>query len=312
MVLAFIMAIIVVLGFNQEVKSDPINTDETVVVPPTTTASNTDAWDYYFGADESWYEGASGYMITNTENTWTTNLNSVGWGGVWGGQVYRTVVIKKNKEYSLNLKMKSSSVNKYVFMKIYNSNNGTVAFADWIYLPYGKNVEYNKTFVANKDADTIVFGLGGDFGDRIEVVTDSDAALRYRLLGDNYQNLLKNDADCDPTSTTKISCTNFNLTYSGNETEESDVVVPTRDPYANLNLGIWDTYLGAEEGWYEGASGSITTNYETAWTANLSAVGWGGVWGAQAYREVLIKNGFKYTLKLSLSKTLTNKLTSVL
>ena len=45
-------------------------------------------WGSYFGANADWYEGAEGKLTANTAAGFTASINSVGWGGVWGAQVY--------------------------------------------------------------------------------------------------------------------------------------------------------------------------------------------------------------------------------
>ena len=44
----------------------------------------------------------------------------------------------------------------------------------------------------------------------------------------------------------------------------------------------WGSYFGMNEGWYEGAEGSLASQSATSWTANLDVLGWGGCWGGSA------------------------------
>lgn len=69
----------------------------------------------------------------------------------------------------------------------------------------------------------------------------------------------------------------------------------------------WNSYFGAsaEPSWYEGAEGNLTTNKADGFTANMSRVGWGGIWGAQAWRELddKIIEGEEYTLSFKIHGT---------
>ena len=39
----------------------------------------------------------------------------------------------------------------------------------------------------------------------------------------------------------------------------------------------WGSYFGGSEGWYEGAEGTLTSNTDKAWTAQMASIGYGGV-----------------------------------
>ena len=51
--------------------------------------------------------------------------------------------------------------------------------------------------------------------------------------------------------------------------------------------GTWGHYIGFSEGnvWYEASEGSFKENSATGWTANMDAIGWGGVWGYQVFQD---------------------------
>ena len=62
----------------------------------------------------------------------------------------------------------------------------------------------------------------------------------------------------------------------------------------------WKTYLGLNKGWYEGAGGTIKTS-KRGFTANLSKqIGWGGVWGGQAWYNYNFKKGHKYKISFKI------------
>jgi beta-glucanase (GH16 family) len=203
-------------------------------------------WGSYFGVNDSnWYEGAEGNMTRNEDTAWTANLISAGWGGVWGAKIFKSVEIEKGKEYSLKFKMKSSNVDKYVYFRI--SDGQDIAFADWVFLPAGKEIEYNKTFTAACNTNSIYFGIGGDFGDR----DSEDASYRYSLLGTNYKELLENDMDGDATACTSISCRDFSLLKNvnpadANPTDVSGIVVEKNG--GNLQISWIETAEQKESG----------------------------------------------------------------
>lgn len=168
-------------------------------------------WGSYFGATEGWYEGAEGALSKNTETAFTANLDTVGWGGIWGAQVFKdqSINIKKGTTYTLSFTAKATNVNKWIYIKV--STGEVIAFNDWVELQPNQTFKYSETFTAKANATSIYFGMGGDLGDRIGVTTDEDAEIRYAAFGDNYAQVLANDAGGDFSSATQISVTNFKL-----------------------------------------------------------------------------------------------------
>lgn len=169
-------------------------------------------WDSYFGANEGWYEGAQGTLLSQTNESWNVKIDSIGWGGIWGAWVYQTekINIEAEKKYSIKCWMKSSDVDKWVFIAIKSGED--YAFGKWVKLPRGIWVNIDKTFIAEKNADSIYCGIGGDFGDRSGF--DSDAEIRYALLGSDYKKKLADDGSGDPTAPTEIICNNMVLALS--------------------------------------------------------------------------------------------------
>lgn len=132
-----------------------------------TTSCFAASWGSYFGQNEGWYEGAYGELKSSTDTSWTANMDAIGWGGCWGGQVFQqNLKIKKGDEYQLKFNMTSSKCDKWVFIKIATKDD--IAYGDWIQLKAGKTTKYDVTFKAKVDADSIYFGIGGDFGDRAD------------------------------------------------------------------------------------------------------------------------------------------------
>lgn len=126
------------------------------------------SWHDYIGFDgkpgHTWYEAADGKVVGVTKSKWTAKLKSIGWGGVWGAQIYRNVNIKKGQKCRIKFKIKSTKINKWIVVKICNKNK--IAYVKWIHLKKGKYTKINETFVAKKNASKIIFGIGGEFGNR--------------------------------------------------------------------------------------------------------------------------------------------------
>ena len=165
-----------------------------------TTSCFAASWGSYFGQNEGWYEGAYGELKSSTDTSWTANMDAIGWGGCWGGQVFQqNLKIKKGDEYQLKFNMTSSKCDKWVFIKIATGDD--IAYGDWIQLKAGKTTKYDVTFKAKVDADSIYFGIGGDFGDRAEGTDQAKGA--------SYQYSKTNDGDA--TYATELKCTGYSL-----------------------------------------------------------------------------------------------------
>lgn len=163
-------------------------------------------WGSYFGLNSGWYEGAEGELTAQTEDGWTANLVQLGWGGCWGGQVFQkegSVDIKKGEEYQIKYTISSSNCDKWVYLKIAKGED--LAFAKWVQVKKGGSVTVDETFTAKANADSVYFGIGGEFGDRQE--SDKDAELRYSYAPGGADAL----DDVDPTLATKLTCKGFYL-----------------------------------------------------------------------------------------------------
>ena len=127
-------------------------------------------------------------------------MDAIGWGGCWGGQVFQqNLKIKKGDEYQLKFNMTSSKCDKWVFIKIATGDD--IAYGDWIQLKAGKTTKYDVTFKAKVDADSIYFGIGGDFGDRAEGTDQAKGAI--------YQYSKTKPNDGDATYATELKCTHL-------------------------------------------------------------------------------------------------------
>ncbi|MBR2213857.1 MAG: hypothetical protein IJ889_05415 [Eubacterium sp.] len=139
------------------------------------------AWSSYFGLNKGWYEGMGAKMTSNSSTGWTVKVTDIGWGGCWGGQVYRKgLSIKKGEQYNIKFTIKSTKLDKWVWVKIGNTNGKKMNFGKWLNCKKGKTVTVNETFTAKYNDYAVWFGIGGDFGDRAGVKTDKDAKVRYK------------------------------------------------------------------------------------------------------------------------------------
>ena len=177
----------------------------TLVLAMTTTCFAA-GWESYFGQNEGWYEGSLGSLTANTDTGWTANLEAIGWGGIWGGQVKKAVSVKKDQNYTISFTISSSNCNKWVYIKMAaDDENETLAFGDWVQLTRGETKKYTKTFTAAVDSNLITFGIGGEMMDRES--SDKDAEARYARLPAGGKSM----PDADPTAATVVKLTNFSL-----------------------------------------------------------------------------------------------------
>lgn len=177
-------------------------------------------WGSYFGASEGWYEGAEGKLTSNKASGFTAAIDAVGWGGIWGGQIFmdaaqgnNSVKIKKGQTYTLSFSIKATNVTKYVYVKI--ATGETLAYSTWVKVPANKTKKVNVKFKAKANANSIYFGVGGDVGDRENVATDEDALTRYAGFQNQFKmpaaDGLVQDANGDYTAATVITVTKFTL-----------------------------------------------------------------------------------------------------
>ena len=181
-------------------------------------------WGSYFGAsaEPSWYEGADGRLTKNTAAGFTASIDAVGWGGVWGAQVYidgkkndnaKNISVKKGQTYKFSFTIKATNVDKFVYIKV--ATGEKLAYSTWVKVKANKTVKFNKTFKAKANANSVYFGMGGDVGDRADVVTDEDAVKRYNVFKNVFKKPaeegLANDANGDYTAATVITVSKFTL-----------------------------------------------------------------------------------------------------
>ena len=77
-----------------------------------TTMASAKAWNSYFGLNKGWYEGMKAKMTKNNAYNWTAKVSDIGWGGCWGGQVYKKYKVKKGNYYHISFKIKSTKLLK--------------------------------------------------------------------------------------------------------------------------------------------------------------------------------------------------------
>lgn len=194
----------------------------TLVIAMGTTCFAASNWGSYFGASEGWTEGAEGKLTSNKAAGFTAAIDSVGWGGVWGAQVYidgakadnaKSVNVKKGQTYTLSFSIKATNITKFVYVKV--ATGETLAYSTWVKVPANKTVKFSKTFKAKANANSIYFGMGGDIGDRLGVSTDEDAETRYKVFQTQFKQPaevgLANDANGDYTASTLVTVSKFTL-----------------------------------------------------------------------------------------------------
>lgn len=212
-------------------------------------------WGDYIGFDgkpgHTWYEAADGKFTQNSDTSWTCKMKTIGWGGVWGCQVFQDakkgngkVDIKKGQEYKLQCTLKSSDMDKWVVVKVATKEN--IAFAKWVKLKKGQNTTINETFTAKCDATSIYFGLGGDFGDR------ADEKDLYTYAEGGAKSISDGNSDAAGKGTT-ITCTGYSL--------ESTVAAAQTA-----------TTAAAGQGTQSGQTGTVSTAPSTVATGDFTPI----------------------------------------
>lgn len=211
-------------------------------------------WSSYFGYNahetEYYYEATEGSLTYDSSTGFTANLTKIGWQGVWGCQIYKSVNIGYGGQYNISFKIKSSNVDKYVYIKFSERNQNNNAYSFWVKCPKGQTVSVNRTFTAKTNTSTVIFGLGGDYGDRLDSY-DSDSSYRYSLFESQFgisSSKLK-DLDTQPgnaASSTEITVSNFSFNTIVQPQTTGPSQVPTVAPRSNNNYSynydsdFWD------------------------------------------------------------------------
>lgn len=173
------------------------------------------SWKTYYGLNRGWYEGTKGHTIDEYTDMWTVKVNSIGWGGCWGGYLYKKINVKKHKKYKISFTMKSTKMSKWVFVKIASSKKSKkYAWAKWIDCKKGKTIKIKEKFTAKHSASRIYFGIGGDFKDRMVDKRDKDVKQRYKLApNEKMDGRLPDDYSADHPTT--IKCKKISLKRLG-------------------------------------------------------------------------------------------------
>lgn len=142
-------------------------------------------WTTYFSVNEAdnpyAYEGVDCLSFKETSNSFTANINKIGW-KIWGGHVDKKISVTKGKTYVVSFKASSSKIDKFVYVKV--GPDEALAYSFWIFLPAGKTKTFTKVFKAAASTNkNLTFGVGGDFGDR----SDDDAAVRYAVFKRDFK-----------------------------------------------------------------------------------------------------------------------------
>lgn len=181
------------------------------------------SWSTYFGKNKGWYEGMGAKLASNSASGWTVKVTDIGWGGCWGGQVYQKgISIKKGQQYTIKFTIKSSKLDKWVYLKIGDTKGKKMNLGKWLDCKKGKTVTVNETFTAKYNGNSVYFGIGGDFHDRAGVSTDEDAKVRYKYAPNNkLDSRLGPDAAADHPTVITVSGYSFGAASSGGSSNGS-------------------------------------------------------------------------------------------
>lgn len=217
--IACILSTTMITGLFAGIGNVPTNAEVTNALIPTTNPTETTSttpgaitdWYSYFGANSGWYEGSRGQLTQASDNSWTALVDSIGWGGVYGAQVKKSVTAYANNTYELSFSLLSSDIDKWVFIKI-DDYEYNMVYGKWIQLTAGVEKEVSFEFTPSSNVSEINFCFGGEFGDR------TDEADLYSLI-----DFKPNDGDANYATT--IKCNNFSLV---NIRDNSDTETTTK------------------------------------------------------------------------------------
>ncbi len=216
------------------------------------------SWSTYFGLNKGWYEGTKGSLTSNSDTGWSAKIQSIGWGGCWGGQVYKKgVSIQKGKQYTISFTIKSSKLDKWVYLKIGDAKGKQMNLGKWIDCKKGKTVTVNETFTASYNGKSVYFGIGGDFHDREGVKTDEDAKVRYKYAPNKkLDGRLGPDAAAD--HPTVITVSNYSFGEAGSSGSSNNSA-------ANSNAGVSNGTASSS-----GTVNTVTTTDSTVATGDFT------------------------------------------
>ena len=198
----------------------------------------------------------------------------------------------------------------------------------------GVKTSYRKKFVAKNNAEGIIFGIGGETGDRVGVVEDIDAEYRYSLISERPSE--------DYSASTTIECANFSLTEGGEDIETTasgKIPETTKSNIGSVNnLTPWEFYqtgnstqawnpyetcayskvvtsaqevldsFGYNEGTFsstKSADGFAATIYNNGWTAAYdngdSTITGNSPYNLTAYTTMDVKEGNTYQISFNAS-----------
>lgn len=141
-------------------------------------------WETYFAVNENLdpahsFEGVEVSSFKETANSFTANIEKIGWQGVWGGQVKKKISVTKGQTYVLSFKASSAKIDKFIYVKV--GSDEALAYSFWVKLPRGKTQTVTKVFkAAASNNEFLTFGIGGEFGDREPY--DKDGKVRYEVF----------------------------------------------------------------------------------------------------------------------------------
>lgn len=171
----------------------------------------TTTWDSYFGASSGWTEGATGSLTENEKTEWIADMESIGYGGIWGAQVKNeNLKYQKGQSYTVSCTLESTISDKWVLIKVegddptaYEPSKAPLAFK-WVLVKAGQEQDVSFDFTLAKNYSghlSLFFGIGGEMGDRED-----------EKLAGLYEGLATLPNDGDPTYTASIKCSDIKVT----------------------------------------------------------------------------------------------------
>lgn len=179
-------------------------------------------WNGYFGVDEGWMEGAAGYIETDEERSWTAQLDTAGWGGVSGAQIFKEDVVntpvKSGDKYNISYNI-TATADKWIMVGVYDDSG--LVWKKWTKLLAEQEQRIRESIILDKDATNLRlhFFIGGEYGDS-----------PFQEKEGFYENLSERPVDIIKAwESVKISCKNISFVKEVKE-EVTTAPIVTNNP----------------------------------------------------------------------------------